>query len=187
MSTAPTATATSNAFAAEWHKDRATLKRAVRGLKPASTKGNVKTYHAHEVIDALISAAVRGATGDSADGNKSLGFTQERTAKLKAQRIAIERENEITSGKYVLTEEVGREVENAFLIVRENMLGIPHTIADQIATASRAAKSQEAARTIAADTITEAIREVLEALSSPDEMELSDAHHTLGSVYKVKS
>jgi hypothetical protein len=150
------------------HKDRATIVRACRGLKPVAVKGKVKTYQLADIVDALISTAVAGIAG--ADNVDTRAFAKERTEKLKQQRLALQRENAIASGKYCTTEEVGVEVERLFSVVRENLMAVSYNIADALVGQLRAAKTPEAATVAARDIVSEAVTDVLTALSGPDEI-----------------
>lgn len=154
------------------HKDRATIVRACRGLKPVATKGKVKQYKLAEIVDALIATAVSGVAGVGAEDSNAKAFAKERQLKMKQQRIALERENAIAAGQYVLVEEAGKEVDRAFGVVRERLLGIPGSSAHTLAMASQG---------VSIDVATHQVREQLDAAISEALEELSQLATKNGS------
>ena len=70
----------------------------------------------------------------------------------------------------MLIESVGQEVERLFGVVRENLLGIAPTIADELARSARGARDHETGRVFAHDLIRAKVDEVLNAPSEPSDV-----------------
>jgi hypothetical protein len=159
-------TATITAIAELFRKDRATLQRACRDLKPVSTKGRVNEFRISEVVAALIAAAVSGVAGVGAEDTSAKAFAKERSLKMKQQRIALEHANDIEAGKYVLLENVMLKVDAAMSVMREVLLGLPGSCAYDLAASVAKAPSVEVSTQILREKLDTVIRESMEAISS---------------------
>lgn len=163
-------TATTTAIAELFRRDRQTINRACRDLAPASTKGRVKEYQISEVVDALIASAVAGIAGVGPDDQNAKAFARERTARMRQQRIALERENAVAAGKLVEVEEAGLEVERLFSVVRERLLGIPGAIANDLVIKAKGVAGVDAATIVLRQKLEDALYEALDEISCPEQV-----------------
>ena len=156
-----------NALAKIIGKDRETLVRHLAGQKADATRGKVKLYKIATAVAVLIANAASGSVGAPEDTANAKAFAKERTAKMKAQRQAIERENSLADGKLCEVESVGAEVERCFSIARENLLNIAPTVSDEVARTARGAANHETARVLVHDIFRDKLYETLNILAEP--------------------
>ena len=107
--------------------------------------------------------ALRKQAAGRMDKNSTLA--DERAGWTKARRLAAERENALAAGRLVDIELIEKFLERTFGVVRENFLVLPGVHGYEIATAARAAPSDEAGAIIVAEKLRLAIYAALEALA----------------------
>ena len=83
-------------FAAAVHRDRATITRALRGIKPTQQRDGRSHYALHVIFDAMLKYQQRGGTSRKPDGKPS-----EQELLTKARREKIEQENRERRGRLV--------------------------------------------------------------------------------------
>jgi len=114
-------------------------------------------YDLDEIRLAYIRHLRKVAAGRGADNDASLTAARAKLTEEQTQMIAIK--NAVARGEYVLVEEVCRQVEAEYAVVRERLLTIPGKVAD--AAAGRP-------REVVVDILAQEIGGALEDLSEPD-------------------
>ncbi|HTF34046.1 MAG TPA: hypothetical protein VK714_10155 [Myxococcota bacterium] len=126
------------------------------GMPVDSIAAAVKWLRAHDLT------VRRSQTPDLSD---------ERARLTRAKAVALERDNRVAAGELVEASDVGRFLENAFVIARQKLLGLPAKLAVEIAATTSPAEVQSILRG--------AITEALESLADLDwgrEMRRAYAH-----------
>lgn len=102
------------------------------GIIPRKGRGG---YSLAEVRVAYIRHLRKVAAGRGADPDLDLSSERAMLAREQTQSMALR--NAIARGEYVSTEEVGRQVEGDYAVVRERLLTIPGKIADALTGCKR--------------------------------------------------
>ena len=112
----------------------------------------------------LVLTHLRDKAGGRMGNVEGMNLTVEKAKRERSQTEKNTFTLDILKGQYVLTEEVGQEVERLFGIVREQLLAIPGKSAD------RCAESDVKRRDMITVVLHEDIAEALHALSSPEDV-----------------
>jgi hypothetical protein len=123
-----------------------------------------KTGYDQDECRKLILRHLRDLAGGRQGNAAGMNLTAEKARRERSQSEKNEFALRVLQGAYVLTEEVGQEVDRAFGIVREQLLAIPGRSADKCADSDP--KRREAITFI----LNADIAEALNALSSPDDV-----------------
>jgi hypothetical protein len=153
---------TGTALAAHLFCTRGTLGDYVAAnVIPRPTKTGYDVDECRKLVLRHLRDKAGGRMGSTKDG---LNLTAEKARRERSQTDKNEFSLKILRGHYVLIESVGQEVERLFGIVREGLLAIPGKIADAVA------QGDAGRRVIVHGLINSELAEVLNALSSPEDV-----------------
>src|ERR1035437_4291890 len=136
-------------------------------IKSYETAGLIKRGKTGYDLDEcrkLVLVHLRDKAGGRMGNVEGMNLTAEKAKRERSQTDKNVFALKILQGSYVLTDEVGQEVERLFGIVREQLLAIPGKSAD------RCAESNAKLRDTITVILNEDIAEALNALSSPGDV-----------------
>src|ERR1039457_5611903 len=130
----------------------------IKSYEVAGLIARGKTGYDLDECRKLVLSHLRDKAGGRMGNVEGLNLTVEKAKRERSQTDKNEFALNIMRGQYVLTEEVGQEVERLFGIVREQLLAIPGKSAD------RCAESDTKRRDMITSVLDEDIAEALNAL-----------------------
>ena len=142
-------------------RDRRTLVRALRAVKPDAHEKRAPRWKLSTIFDALLQHEMRGA----APGR----IVDEHARLTRARAEKVERENAIAAGRYVDLELVGSMLEEENKVVAEHFLNLSsHGYA--LALAARTAPSDDVAGVLVGEQLRQAVHAALTEAAAPADL-----------------
>jgi hypothetical protein len=145
-----------------FEKDRRTLTRALRDVKPDVVVKRSFRFKASTILNALIAHELK-LHGAAAPGK----IVHEHARLTRARAEKVERENALAAGRIVDIEIVGQELEQENRIVTEHFLNLAGAQGYALTMAARTAPSDEAGMIIVSEKLRVAIHEALDQAAEP--------------------
>jgi hypothetical protein len=140
-------------------RDRRTLTRALRSVKPDAHEKRAPRWKLSSIFSACLAHEMRGAVPGK--------IVDEHARLTRARAEKVERENALAEGRLVDVELVGQMLEEENKIVTEHFLNLAGAQGHALALAARTAPSDEVGMILVSEKLREAIHAALSEAAAP--------------------